>query len=117
MKKYIITIVFLLVLIGLFIGGYFIYSNAKTNESNSVGTLKAKCTSELEYLSSSIILMMNELNNISYENYKVVNDKINVSSSSEENSQSSGQAQSETGTGEKSNSSEGNTRKSREYSK
>ena len=116
MKKYIITIVFLFVLIGLFIGGYFIYSNAKTNESNSVDTLKAKCTSELEYLSSNIILMMNELNNISYENYKVINDEIKVENSSGGDSQTAG-SQSENGSGGGSNSSEGNTRKPRKYSK
>ena len=116
MKKYIVTIVFLLVLIGLFIGGYFIYSNAKTNESNSVDTLKAKCTSEIEYLSSNIILMMNELNNIFYENYKVINDEIKVENSSGGNSQAGG-AQSENGSGGGSNSSEGDTRKPREYNK
>ena len=95
MKKYIVTIIFLLVVIGLFIGGYFIYSNAKTNEANSVDTLKAKCTSELEYLSSNIILMMNELNNISYENYKVINDEIKVENSGGGDSQTGGEAQSE----------------------
>ena len=116
MKKYIITIVFLFVLIGLFIGGYFIYSNAKTNESNSVDTLKAKCTSELEYLSSNIIFMMNELNNISYENYKVINDEIKVENSSGGDSQTA-ESQSENGSGGGSNSSEGNTRKPRKYSK
>ena len=95
MKKYIVTIIFLLVVIGLFIGGYFIYSNAKTNEGNSVDTLKAKCTSELEYLSSNIILMMNELNNISYENYKVINDEIKVENSGGGTSKTGGEAQSE----------------------
>ena len=110
MKKYIITIVILFVLIGLFIGGYFIYSNAKTNEANSVDTLKAKCTSELEYLSSNIILMMNQLNNISFENYEVTNDKVTISNSNEEDKQSGGgETKSEDGSGGGSNSSEGTT--------
>ena len=110
MKKYIITIVILFVLIGLFIGGYFIYSNAKKNEANSVDTLKAKCTSELEYLSSNIILMMNQLNNISFENYEVTNDKVTISNSNEEDKQSGGgETKSEDGSGGGSNSSEGTT--------
>ena len=110
MKKYIITIVILFVLIGLFIGGYFIYSNAKANEANSVDTLKAKCTSELEYLSSNIILMMNQLNNISFENYEVTNDKVTISNSNEEDKQSGGgETKSEDGSGGGSNSSEGTT--------
>ena len=110
MKKYIITIVILFVLIGLFIGGYFIYSNAKANEANSVDTLKAKCTSELEYLSSNIILMMNQLNNISFENYEVTNDKVTISNSNEEDKQSGGgETKSEDGSGGGSNSSGGTT--------
>ena len=110
MRKYIVTIIFLLALIGLFIGGYFIYSNAKTNESNSIDILKEKCTSELKYLSSNIILMMNELNNISYENYKVINDEIKVENSNNQNSQGKEEnTQSENGSGGGSNSVEENS--------
>lgn len=86
MKKYIITIVILFAIILLSISGYFIYSNAKTNESNSVDTLKSKGVSEIEYLSLDIISMMNQINNISYSNFKIVNEEIPNSNESQENS-------------------------------
>lgn len=76
MKKYIITILVLFFLIILAVGGYFVYGNFKTNESNSTDTLISKATSEIEYLSSNIINIMNEINNISYSNYKIVNEEI-----------------------------------------
>lgn len=81
MKKYIITIIILFSLIILSIGGYFIYSNAKTNEGSKADTLRQKAMSELQYLSSNIILMMNEINNISYENYKIINEEIDSANS------------------------------------
>lgn len=81
MKKYIITIIILFSLIILSIGGYFIYSKAKTNEGSEIDTLRQKAISELQYLSSNIILMMNEINNISYENYKIINEEIDSADS------------------------------------
>lgn len=86
MKRYIITIIILLVIILLFLGGYFIYSNAKTNESNSVDTLKAKCISEIEFLSSDIVSMMNQINNITYSNFKITSEKIKISTESQTDS-------------------------------
>ena len=73
--------------------GYFVYGNFKTNESNSTDTLISKATSEIEYLSSNIINIMNEINNISYSNYKIVNEEIEASgaSSDTESEQSSNQ--------------------------
>ena len=87
MKKYIITIIILFSLIILSIGGYFIYSNAKTNEGSKVDTLRQKAMSELQYLSSNIILMMNEINNISYENYKIINEEIDTGSAEQNSSE------------------------------
>lgn len=84
MKKYIITIIILFSLIILSIGGYFIYSNAKTNEGRKVDILRQKAMSELQYLSSNIILMMNEINNISYENYKIINEEIDTGSAEQD---------------------------------
>lgn len=84
MKKYIITIIILFSLIILSIGGYFIYSKAKTNEGNTVDTLRQKAMSELQYLSSNIISMMNEINNISYENYKIINEEIDSANSEQD---------------------------------
>lgn len=79
MKKYIVTIIILFTIIILSIGGYFLYSKAKSNEGNSVDTLKSKCISELDYLNIEIIEIMNGLNNISYENFQITNKEVEVS--------------------------------------
>ena len=102
MKKYIITILVLFFLIILAVGGYFVYGNFKTKESNSTDTLISKATSEIEYLSSHIINIMNEINNISYPNYKIVNEEIEASGASSDteaeqtSNQRSGQASEQT---------------------
>ena len=80
MKKYIVTIIILFIIILLSIGGYFAYANTKVNESNKDDMLKAKCISEIEYLSKDIVYMMNKLNNISYSNYKIENKEIDIKS-------------------------------------
>ena len=85
MKKYIVTIIILFSIIVLSVGGYFIYANAKTNVSNSDSMLKEKCISEIEFLSSDIINMMNDINNISYSNFKIVNKQIDISDNNEQN--------------------------------
>lgn len=100
MKKYIITIVTLFLIIIISVGGFFAFGNAKTNESNNVETLKSKATSEIEYLSSNIISIMNDINNISYSNYKLVNEEIDEGQS-ESDSNSNSNSGSE---GEQSNS-------------
>ena len=79
MKKYIVTIIILFTIIILSIGGYFLYSKAKSNEGNSVDTLKSKCISELDYLNTEILEIMNGLNNISYENFQITNKEVEVS--------------------------------------
>lgn len=96
MKKYIITILTLFFLIILSITGYFVYGSIKVNKANSIDTLKEKCKSEIEYVGDNIIVIMNELNNISYTNSKIVSEKIEESSSSNKNGSS--------GTDEKENS-------------
>lgn len=85
MKKYIITIIILFTIISLSIGGYFIYSNAKTNEADSVDKLKEKCLSELNFLSTQTIEIMNGLNNISYSNFEIVNKEIPTSENGGQN--------------------------------
>lgn len=89
MKKYIITIVTLFLIIIISVGGFFVFGNAKTNESNNVETLKSKATSEIEYLSSNIISIMNDINNISYSNYKLVNEEIDEEQSESDSSSNS----------------------------
>ena len=84
MKKYIITIIILFTFIILAIGGYFIYSNAMSNQSSSTDKLKEKCLTELQFLSTETIEIMNELNNISYANFEINNKEISSGSQSEE---------------------------------
>lgn len=83
MKKYIITISILIFLIISSIGGFFIYTNVKAKQSSSRDILKEKCMSEIEYLSNNIISVANKLNNISYIEYKIVEEKVSTSSSNE----------------------------------
>lgn len=85
MKKYIITIIVLLLIILLSICGYFVYANVKKKQGSSEDMLKEKALSEIEFLNTEIIDIMNELNNISYTNYKIINQDVNLSSGSSEN--------------------------------
>lgn len=85
MKKYVVTIIILFTLIVLAIGGYFAYSKAMTNKSNDINTLKQKCISEIEYTSSNIVKIMNNINHISYTKYEVSKEEIE---NSDENSNS-----------------------------
>ena len=89
MKKYIITIIVLLAIILLSIGGYFAFSRAKINASNSTQMLKQKALAEIEYLNNEIIEIMNKLNNISYSNFDLINKEIDSSEVASENSTSS----------------------------
>ena len=93
MKKYIVTIIVLFFLIFFSIGGYFVYGKIKSNESNNIETVKQKCNTEIEYLSSNIIGIMNDINNISYTNYKLVNEEIPASDSSSDTQSESNQNQ------------------------
>ena len=77
----IISIVFLLVGCG------------NKNENNSD---QEKVSSEIEYFSSQIAILLNNLNNISLDNYELVSEKINLSKSETESKQSnSGNSQGE----------------------
>lgn len=77
----IISIVFLLVGCG------------NKNENNSE---QEKVSSEIEYFSSQIAILLNNLNNISLDNYELVSEKINLSKSETESKQSnSGNSQGE----------------------
>ena len=98
MKKYIVTIITLFFIIAIAIVGYFLYVNIKESKANSSDMLTEKVISEIEYLGDNIIYVMNELNNISYTNYKIVSEEIEDSSSDENSSSSkndSGQGGSE----------------------
>lgn len=86
MKKYIITILTLFFIIILSITGYFVYGSIKENKANDISTLKAKCEAEINYIGNNIILIMNEVNNISNTNTQIVSEEIEKNSNSEENS-------------------------------
>lgn len=104
MKKYIVSIIILFLLILSSIGGYFVYSNYKTNNSNSTETLKEKCYSEIEYLNSNIIEMMNKLNNISYTKYDIIKEEIKIDNKeTEQNSSGSTKQGSEDSSNENAN--------------
>lgn len=63
------------------------------NENNSE---QEKVSSEIEYFSSQIAILLNNLNNISLDNYELVSEKINLSKSETESKQSnSGNSQGE----------------------
>ncbi len=82
----------------------FILTGCKDKEENR--RLEEKAKSEIEYLDSKIIGMLNKLNNISYQNYKITTEKIELDESAgqegeqssspqkgtEENSSSEGEA-------------------------
>lgn len=83
MKKYIITIIIILVLILIGFSSYYIYSSNRSE--NSADNLQTKANEEIMYLDTTIVSMMNKLNNISYANYMIVEEKVPV----EENTQTS----------------------------
>lgn len=89
MKKYIITIIIIVgVLLAIF-GSYYIYSN--TSSKNSIENLKSKVDEEITYLNTSIISMMNNLNNITYANYKITEEEVSSVNEGEKGSSSSNQ--------------------------
>ena len=95
MKRYIITILTLFFLIILSITGYFVYGSIKENEANSIDTLKEKCKTEIEYVGDNIILIMNELNNISNTNTQIVSEEIEESDADNSNQDNSNEGNEE----------------------
>ena len=63
--------------------------------NNSEEKLNEKAVSEIEYFNSKLIGVLNKLNNITFENYKMTTKKteLNAQSSEEEKSSSSGSSQ------------------------
>ena len=85
MKKILILVMCLFFLAGC---------SDNTNDTQN----KEKLTSEIQYFSSHIAKMLNDLNNISLQNYELISKKVNVSGSTSSEGQSSsgseGQSQS-----------------------
>ena len=119
MKKYAIIVSIVISILLLSFGFYFIYSS--NNNKEDIGTLKSKVNAEIQFLDRKIIYTMNRLNNISYIDYKVVEqnttlpkDKQSTQSSGGQESSNSGQGGGESssgGSGEDSKGSEDNSNK------
>lgn len=84
MKKYIITIAVILGVMLIMFGSYYIYSNTSSQED--VATLKSKADEEIKYLDSVIVSIMNKFNNITYANYKIVEEKATSQNQNQKNS-------------------------------
>mgnify|MGYP006982564873 FL=1 len=84
MKKYIITITVILGVMLIMFGSYYIYSNTSSQED--VDTLKSKVDEEIKYLDSVIVSIMNKFNNITYANYKIVEEKVTSQNQNQKNS-------------------------------
>lgn len=95
MKKLIIIIICIFLLTGC---------SKQTEEDNNI----AKITSEIDYFSSQIIAILNDLNNISLNNYELISEEVKV----ENNSSAS---EEETTNSEKEESSEDNSNEDNTY--
>lgn len=84
MKKYIITIAVILGVMLIMFGSYYIYSNTSSQED--VDTLKSKVDEGIKYLDSVIVSIMNKFNNITYANYKIVEEKVTSQNQNQKNS-------------------------------
>lgn len=78
MKKFLIWIVILILVIGVVSACFLFYVNANS-KGRSTTNLKPKVTEEVRYLESNLILLLNSLNNISYESYRVQTEEIEPS--------------------------------------
>ena len=94
MKKYIIPIIVITVIILILSGSYYIYSS--NNSQDNIENLKVKASEEIKYLNTTIISMINQLNNITYANYEIVEEEVKVEKSDSQGG-SSGGGQSKSG--------------------
>lgn len=94
MRKYVIPIIVITVIILILSGGYYIYSS--NNSQDNIENLKVKVSEEIRYLNTTIISMINQLNNITYANYEIVEEKVKVEKSDSQGG-SSGGGQSKSG--------------------
>ena len=90
MKKYIVGVVLILLILLMVFGGYYIYSS--NHSQNATDILKEKADLEISYLDTTIISMMNKLNNISYENYRIVEEAVPREDSNTQTTSGDGQS-------------------------
>lgn len=95
MKKYIIPIIVITVIVLILFGSYYIYSS--NNSQDNIENLKVKASEEIKYLNTTIISMINQLNNITYANYEIVEEEVKVEKSDSQGSSSGGGGQGKSG--------------------
>lgn len=71
-KKILICVILILIIIGSVVLASFI----KAKNRNNDGQGKDKAVSEVKYLETKLTALLNSMNNIKYENYKVITSKI-----------------------------------------
>lgn len=71
-KKILICVILILIIIGSVVLASFI----KAKNRNNDGQGKDKAVSEVKYLETKLTSLLNSMNNIKYENYKVITSKI-----------------------------------------
>lgn len=64
--NFIIKAIFVIVIILAVVFGFFVYSNANGDQKSN-----EKIEKEIDYLDTKIISLINKLNNINLENYKI----------------------------------------------
>ena len=106
MKKY-NKIAYLSLILIILLSGFFIYKVSGKNGAND--DINSKALSDVKQIERQFVDLFNQLNNITFENYKVSGTKIEenkTSNSSSSSSSSSSQTESETSGGSKNSSSE-----------
>ena len=86
-KKILLGVVLILIIIASVFGASFIKFKSKNNKWNDD---KEKTVSEVRYLETKLTSLLNAINNIKYENYKVMSSKIDETESSSNSTKSSG---------------------------
>lgn len=102
MKKY-SKIAYIILILILSISGFSIYKTA--NKSQSKEDEKRKALSEIKYLENKFVDLFNQMNNITFENYKISSTNIEGKKSEQETQSSGGskaQSQGSSGSGQES---------------
>ncbi len=90
-KKILLGVVLILIIIASVFGASFIKFKSKNNKWNDD---KEKTVSEVRYLETKLTSLLNAINNIKYENYKVMSSKIDETESYSNSTKSSGRSDS-----------------------
>lgn len=97
MKKFTI-IAYIILILMIFISGFFIYKVIAKNQNNEEKDSKEKALANIEFLEHELVNLFNEINNIKFENYTISATKIEKK---ENKSESADSLKSDSGDGEK----------------